>query len=1119
MNGHSSQFNRQRRRQLRLLDQLCDQYELICQSDSPADLKSFLASHEDKLTSEIVDELIRIDLDHRADIGKSVEIDEYAERLEPYQSAAYRVFSAIENDDVSDPSSSRVWEKTYEVREKIGAGGMAQIYRGFDHRLNRPVAIKMLRRDLDSDHVAVERFENEAKMMAALRHEGIVQVYDVGVRNETLMIVLELMEGGTLREKIAQQSLSIQQCAEYAKQISAIIHQAHEIGVIHLDLKPSNILLTKSGLLKVGDFGLARLADKSPSGLDGEIFGTVNYMAPEQAKGQSYLLDRRTDVYGIGAVLYEMLTGRPPFEGDSNQQTIEQLIHHQTEPPRKLRRNIPIDLDRICMKCLNRNPIDRYQTAQAIENDLTAFIQGRPTTANPPGPVGRLRRWVRRNTAVAATVAIACLLLIVMSIALVSRIVDERNRFKNQRDVAISNLYDSLVGQARAIRLAGGNGYRIQAYEKIRQAIALDAPNINRMELRNEVVASMGNFIGQQPTIWKCKGTANMFVSSAIDPDGLKIYLGLFDGRISIRRISDGHELQNLPGHQSGVFEIAVSPQGDRMASVDDRGQVKVWKKNENDLWKSHWQLDSQPTARPQYVKSHSLVFSPDGQTLFCCPLGKKSIERWELDEKQTEMKQPESEYQSATEIIRFSMSSDATLFVIGTVNNEIVVWNRQARKIERTIQVRNARQLLDVAISPDKQWLAVGTFNGVYVFDLATGEQVMSLPGDHLITLSFSPDSQLLALPSEDLNLVRLWHVRSKREIAVLENDAYEATFSNDGRILTCVSAGQVAIWDLRESPTPIKFAAQKKGVNRLVFSPNGLLFSSDIDRNFAAYDMSSVVPQNQLKLPLQIFDCFHGAKIAVMANENYVEFYRLPIGSQSKLIHRFPHELGPKISDAKLTRRGQHLVIAGSGGVKIWSVSVEKSAAKLSLSFTDEKTVFQELAGSLVTSDDQQLMAWVDRGGSVHAWDLKANQSVASSGLKGGLPDCLAFLPGTHTLISADVYGVVRKLDLGKSAARPEPLATSVAQKQAEWQTVRLALAPNGRWLCIQRGTKVVVWDLKHDRELFSLPESDALAWSMVWDSSSSRVALGYADGSVVVWQLDMINDQLRPLGLNWE
>lgn len=1113
----ASQTNQKRRQQLQRLDQLCDTYEGLCESQSPPDLQSFLSENDDQLTDEIVEELIRIDLNHQMDNGTSIEIDDYAKQLGAHQSLAYRVFNSDDHDELQT-SSLRVRQKTYEVLERIGAGGMAQIYRGFDHRLNRPVAIKMLRSDFGSNHIAIERFENEAKLMAALRHDGIVHVYDVSIRKGALMIVFELMEGGTLREKITEQPLAIRQCAEDARTIAAIIHEAHEIGIIHLDLKPSNILLTQSGKLKVGDFGLAMLVDQSRSSdFAGEVFGTVNYMAPEQAGGQSHVIDRRTDVYGIGAVLYELLTGRPPFEGESNRATIKKLIYHETTPPRKLRRDLPYDLDRICMRCLSKNPVDRYQSAKAIEDDLTAFLEGRPTAANPPNPVGRLWRWTSRNVAVTATALTAFVLIGVILVTLISRIIDERDRFREQRDAAVANLYTSLVGEARAIRLAGGNGFRVRAFEKIRQAIELDAPNTNRLELRNEIVASMGQFLGQEPAVWKSSGMQGMFVASAIHPDGAVIAMGRFDGSILIKQIEDGREIQKLEGHRSGVFEIVFSPRGNRMASVDDLGEIRLWTKNEQGQWVFNSLFVSQPTARPQYVKSHSLAFSKDGQSLFSCPFGGNEVERWELDTNEPEVLKAEKEFESNAAIIRFSVSSDSELIAMGTIENTVLLWNRSTQKIERTITLNNARQLLDVVISPDKQMLAVGTLNGVHVFNLSTGEPMMSLPGDHLITLSFSPDSQVLALPSEDLNLVRLWDMRSRRELAILENDAYEASFSADGSHLVCISAGQVAIWNLRESSPPVQFAALEKGVNNLLFSPDGQLFSSDANGNFSVYEMRDVAPRHEFRMPSMISSCYFQSDLAIFTNETHLEFYQLPFNEKSKPVFRLAHDLGPHIDSAKITEDGKYLAAAGTKGIKVWSIAVDASGEETNVSTDVEKLVFDKQAGSLIASDDSQLIAWVDVGGNVNAWNLEKQTAVLFPAFNGNIPDCLSFLPDTHTLISADVYGVVRKLDLIQKS-NPEVVATS-EQVDAEWQTVRTALSPNGHYLCVQRGRQISVWDLKNDVELVTLPETQGLAWSIAWDLNSSQIALGDANGNVVVWQLNAINDQLQALGLGWK
>ena len=275
----------------------------------------------------------------------------------------------------------------YQVEARIGAGGMAEVYRGFDPVLNRTVAIKVLLPQMARDTSFVERFRREAQAAARLNQSNIVGVYDTGSDDGTQYIVMEFIEGRTLAEFMATgRRPTPVQAAEIAQKICAAIAAAHAQGVIHRDIKPGNVMITREGVIKVMDFGIARVLGPETAPQTSAVLGTASYLSPEQAQGGP--VDARTDIYSLGAVLYELLTGRPPFTGDTPVAVAYKQVNETPAVPSSLNPDVPARLDAVVMKALSKNPSNRYQTADEFSADLARVIAGQEVEATPLMPAG-----------------------------------------------------------------------------------------------------------------------------------------------------------------------------------------------------------------------------------------------------------------------------------------------------------------------------------------------------------------------------------------------------------------------------------------------------------------------------------------------------------------------------------------------------------------------------------------------------------------------------------------------------------------------------------------------------------------------------------------------------------
>jgi serine/threonine-protein kinase len=303
----------------------------------------------------------------------------------------------------------------YAVEAVLGRGGMGIVFRARHLRLNRLVALKMSLASEYCEPRERERLQREAEAVAGLRHENIVRVYDMGDHEGRPFFTMELVEGGSLSDKLTGAPQPACQAARLVATLAEAVRVAHQGGIVHRDLKPSNVLLTADGTAKISDFGLARrLQGGAALTQSGIPVGTPSYMAPEQARGQARAIGPAVDVYALGAILYELLTGRPPFHGETAAATLQQVITADPVPPSRLNFQVPRDLETICLKCLHKDPQRRYATAAALAEDIQRFQRGEPIAARPAGLVERTAKWVRRHPTGSAILAASFLLAVVL---------------------------------------------------------------------------------------------------------------------------------------------------------------------------------------------------------------------------------------------------------------------------------------------------------------------------------------------------------------------------------------------------------------------------------------------------------------------------------------------------------------------------------------------------------------------------------------------------------------------------------------------------------------------------------------------------------------------------------
>jgi len=328
----------------------------------------------------------------------------------------------------------------YEILGVLGRGGMGVVYRAFDIELRRSVALKMVHPLVLASPAVLARFRVEAEAIGRLQHANMVQIHEVGQRGGSPFLVLELVDGRKLAECVAGQPQPPRRAAELVETLARAIHFAHCQGVVHRDLSPSNIMVTTDGTPKITDFGLAKLViGGGEQTQSGELLGTPGYMAPEQAKGRQESVGAPTDVYALGAILYDLLTGAPPFKSELSLDTLRRLVSEEPLAPSRSHPAIPLGLEAICLQCLRKEPAHRYASACALADDLRRFLDGRPVLARRTTTAERLAAWCRRNPWLAGanfTAAALAVILVIGSTVATGIFLDQRRQINHHMTLA-----------------------------------------------------------------------------------------------------------------------------------------------------------------------------------------------------------------------------------------------------------------------------------------------------------------------------------------------------------------------------------------------------------------------------------------------------------------------------------------------------------------------------------------------------------------------------------------------------------------------------------------------------------------------------------------------------------
>ena len=747
----------------------------------------------------------------------------------------------------------------YELLEKIAHGGMGVVYRARQRSLRRIVALKMPPAAWFATEDSLRRFRSEAAAAAALQHPNIVSIHEVGEHEGQPYYSMDYIEGRNLGDLVRDQPLPVREAASLLKTVAEAVQHAHDRGVLHRDLKPSNVLVDSSGQPRISDFGLAKRVEThavpaagssgpleragspdSPGAADGDLtrsgqmLGSPNYMPPEQTSARHGAIGPASDVYSLGAILFHLLTGRPPFQAGTFEETLLQLLQAEPPAPRLLNASVPRDLETICLKCLRKEPARRYATAQALADDLARFLKGEPIQARPTAPLTQFARWCRRHP----VPAVAVIGLVAAAVASTWMVI-HLQRLNGEIRL---NLY--LLNMNVALR-SWQEGNRAQAFDLLKRHFPADGhEDFRAFEWRYLWKRCRGDYSRSLPYHRQIVGAIHF------SPDDQHLATFTWERKLRIFHLDTRSNLVTISGVASlgGFTEdglgVLAGRTNDSVQLLDSHtGRTNLVFPDFGDLvaFAPHPQLavaiDRNNILHVRHLSESSPRLSVPGVTRRKLDYGWNDPIAISKDGRWLALIQPSAR----------SLSPDVA----------IRVWDLETKRELPSLPEK--RQLRCLEFSDDGKVLAAGDGDGVVkIWNLATHDFIqISAHEGPVLSLAFSPGSDLMATGSTDRQSIRLWKVTDGEPVARTFNgqvgDVWSLAFSANGRNLASGS---------RDSPVRI-WSLDDRGVGEIVaerlhaddygnfcFSPDGRWMAGGCaDNNVRVWEVATLKVRSVLR------------------------------------------------------------------------------------------------------------------------------------------------------------------------------------------------------------------------------------------------------------------------------
>jgi serine/threonine protein kinase/WD40 repeat protein len=974
--------------------------------------------------------------------------------------------------------------------EKIAEGGMGVVYKARQLRLNRIVAVKMIQPGRVGSPEMVLRFRAEAEAAANLHHPHIVAIHETGECEGQHYFSMDYIEGRNLAEAVREGPLPSTRAAQILQQTAEALHYAHQRGILHRDLKPSNVILDEAGEPRVTDFGLARrLTGDSTLTLTGQVFGSPRFMPPEQASARHGTVGVRSDVYGLGAILYYLLTARPPFVGETLETTLAQVLEQEPVSPRLLNASVPRDLETICLKCLEKEPSRRYASAQAVAEELGRFLSRKPIEARPVNLFEKVWRWCRRRPVRAGLIAA----LVVVTLAGAAGVLTEWRWAELARRDALEKLWGSYLAQARANRWSGQPGRRFDSLVALSNAAAIRPSP----KLRNEAIACLALPDAQVQRQIKLGKPLAMGDSLVFDARFERYARIDEDGTIRVCQANDDRELFVLAGPAKPEAAYALfSPDGQWLAERclgAETNLLLIWNLARRDL------VLSQPLALG------NLAFSPDSRQLAAV---QKSETNAVIHFYDPALRQEVRTIALPQHIgdVRFDPGG-RRLAVSSPAGQTVRVLELEPQAIAR--ELAHPGRVRGIAWSRDGSCLAVCSDLRVYLWDMRHADRRPTALEGHTSPawgVMFNQGGDLLASYGWD-GMTRLWDPKAGRLLVSLPGQSLPMNFAPDDRALGfTVSHKEAGIWEVdaarecrRLGPAGVLWSAQ--------FTPDGRLLLTASGDGVRLWSVEA----NQLLGFLPVNEC----RSVIL----HPDGRSLIIGGWSGL-QRWPIawsrpgaevRLGPA---AQLWRQStEQSCLTPDGHSLIATRAGNADALVLDFRRPDQprRLMGHPMAGFISISPDGQWFAtgtW--KGTGVMVWETQTGQPIKELPVPGNA-GC-AFSPDGRWLLTgnAEEYRFWRVASWDTGLAVPREGAGDMFGS--------MGFSPDGLLaaLLIGRNSGLRLIAVSDGHELATLDTGKPLCFSR----DGGQLATATEDGRfLLVWDLRAIRRHLATMKLDWQ
>jgi eukaryotic-like serine/threonine-protein kinase len=985
----------------------------------------------------------------------------------------------------------------YDVLAEVGRGGMGVVYRARDRRLNRQVALKVMLAGQFASPTDRLRFRLEAELAARVQHPNIVQVYEVGLHESPPFLAMEWVEGCRLADRLDGRPWPVAEAARLVETLARAIHAVHLQGVIHRDLKPANILLQKdevgrtknepkpappssfiphpsSFVPKIADFGLARVV-QGDGGLTrtGFVAGTPEYMAPEQARGE--VVGPAVDVYALGAILYELLSGRAPFVGDTPMAVVMQASYKTPARLSQLRPGIPRDLEVICLKCLEKEPHQRYLSAADLAGDLECLLGNRPIRARPAGIPERAAKWVRRHPLPAALLFFLALSLVLGSAA---------------------STYFGVTAMIRATEAQNALGKEGEARVQAEQATRAE-----RWQRYLAEIAAASNAL-QLHNIGPARRALEAAPADHRNWEWRHLHSQLDGARAVLR------------GHDAPVGSLAFSPDGKRVASSGDDQTVRVW----DTATGKEVAILRAPLGGVGGVR-----FSPDGSRLVT---GGTMVRLW--DAATGELRWEVAAGQGQAPCPRWS--PDGRLLANSEGDAQLYV--RDAATGREVFRRNSDVWHSAVAFSPDGRYVAVNgaDYFTIRVWEATTGKEAAVLHGhtSPVTAIAYSPDGRRLASASTyPENAVRLWDVANGKQLNPGKgtghaNEVRVLAFRSDGRRLASGSMDQtVRLWDGVTGEPLATLEGHTNFVNDLAFSPDGAgLLSASSDQTLRlwdtdAYRLTAVLHGHTGAVSYVQYDPV-GALLASSSQDHTVRLWDAALVARNGVV-RGHTSFVYDVAFCPSPQRNEIASAGWDGLVRLWDPTTGQPTAVFphqSSSLTALAVSLQvpfrclvipsppqtSILTALAYSPDGRQLAVVAGEEGVWLWDLAGRKRThlwqgSTSNWKGNARP--AFHPDGTLLAAGSLEGLVRLWD----PATGDLVGVLTGHEGCSWDGT---FRPDGKQLATAgEDGKVRLWDVATRRQEAVLPGSPDM-YRLAYSADGRFLAAGSADKTVRVWSV---------------